>query len=186
MSIAPLLTRLRETARADIDRRLDDARASARRAEDAAAADLERRHEHALADRQAALDRDRDRELGAARDVAARETLAASERLIMRVLGAARVAAADYARQPAASAWLARTLAEAASFLPDGPATARTGIVSAPTLPGVTMSPAEFLGVMVESADHRVLVDASFERFLRAERARLAQDIMRRLDVESP
>lgn len=188
MTIAPLLGQLRDSARTESERRLEAAREEARRIVSAAAAALERRKQQELERRTATWSRDRERVLNESRVAAARETLAASERLIVRVLTRAGERAAEFARSREAAQWMARTIASAIDFLPEGPIVIRTSIPGGAAavqacdpVREVREAPAQGqAGVMLESAGGDVRVEATLERFLRDERARLAQMIIAR------
>jgi vacuolar-type H+-ATPase subunit E/Vma4 len=185
MTIAPLLGQLRETARAEADHRLENARAQAARLVDVASDRLARQHAAAMADRSASWSRDRERHVASAREAAARATLAAGEALVARVLRATVEQAAEWRDSDAAAAWLRRTVEDGAGFLPDGPVTVRTTLEPAWVGPlagrTVQVVPGESsLGVVLVSAGRDVLVDATLERFVVAERARLAQAILAR------
>jgi vacuolar-type H+-ATPase subunit E/Vma4 len=189
MTIAPLLGQLRDSARAERERLLEAAREEARRLVNAATAALERRRQLELEQRTAAWSRDRERLLNESRVAAARETLAASDRLVTRVLKCAGERAAEFGRGPEAEQWLARTVASAIDFLPDGPIVIRTSLAGGAAAvracaPGreVREAPAEGQsGVLLESARGEVRVEATLERFLRDERARLSQMILARV-----
>jgi len=188
MTIAPLLGQLRDSARAESERRLEAAREEALRLVDAATAALERRKQQELERRAATWSRDRERVLNESRVAAARETLAAGDRLVTRVLKVAGERAAEFAAGPDAARWLARTIANAIDFLPDGPIVVRTSFIggaaavhaSAPARE-VREAPMQGQsGVILESAGGAVRVEATLERFLLDERARLAQMIIGR------
>lgn len=189
MTIAPLLGQLRDSARAERERLLEAAREEARRLVNAAARALERRRQQEIEQRTAAWSRERERLLNESRVAAARETLTASDRLVTRVLKCAGERAAEFARGPEANLWLARTVASAIDFLPDGPIVIRTSFGGGTAAvrgcaPGreVREAPAECQsGVTLESAGGEVRVEATLERFLRDERARLAQMIIARV-----
>ena len=111
--------------------------------------------------------------------VPARGILAACDRLVSRVFDAAVRRAARLAGSRAAAGWAATTAGAAATYLPDATFAVRAS-------PGLSCSPAAVasvdsaLGIVVESADGRVRVEATLERFLVSERARLAQAIVAR------
>lgn len=182
MTIGPLLDQLRDSARADTGKVLADARDAARRLVEAAAARLEHRREAALVQRAAEWSRERERQLDAAREAAARDVLAASERLVTRALDGARQRAGNPAWKDPHLAWLATTVPAAAGYLPDGPVTVHVGgEAPGPLLPGRPVRVERLgapLGAILESGDGRARVDATLERFLRAERPRLAQAIV--------
>jgi vacuolar-type H+-ATPase subunit E/Vma4 len=194
MTIAPLLGQLRDSARAESERRLDIARAEAGRLVDAATAALERRRQAELERRAATWSRERERRLDESRVAAARETLAASEGLVTRVLQCAVERAAEIVRGPEAAHWLAVTIANAIDFLPDGPVVVRTALgggaaavrACAPGREVREMPEPDHSGVVLESAGGEVRVDVTLARFLRAERARLAQAIIARATGKSP
>jgi vacuolar-type H+-ATPase subunit E/Vma4 len=188
MTLAPLLGQLRDSARDESERRLEAARDEARRLENAAAAGLERRRQQELERRAATWSRDRERVLNESRVAAARETLAASDRLVTRVLKCADERAAESARGPGATQWLSRPIASAIDFLPDGPIVVRTSFAGGAaavraSAPGRDVREAPIQGqsgVILESSGGEVRVEATLERFLRDERARLAQMIIGR------
>lgn len=188
MTIAPLLGQLRDSARAERERVLDAAREEGRRVLNAATADMERRRQQEVERRSEGWSRHRERVLNESCVAAARETLAASDRLVTRVLECASERAAEYAHGPEAEQWLARTVASAMDFLPDGPILIRTSFKGGAAAvracaPGreVREVPDEgTAGVILESAGGEVRVEATLHRFLRDERARLAQMIMAR------
>jgi vacuolar-type H+-ATPase subunit E/Vma4 len=189
MTIAPLLGQLRDSARTESERRLEAAREEARRLVIAATAALERRRQQALDRRAATWLRERERVLDESRVAAARETLAASDRLVTRVLKCAGDRAAEFARGGDADRWLASTVASAIDFLPDGPIVVRTSFAggaaaaraSAPEREVREEPIAGQSGVVLESAGGAVRVEATLERFLRDARPRLAQMIIARV-----
>lgn len=194
MTIAPLLGELRDTARAEAERRLADARAEAERLTAGAREQLARRRETLLRHRSDELARDRERRLDEARDAAARETLAASEQLVARVLSRAIERSARRAGGTDAARWLAATIPVALEFLPDGAVVLRSSDPTAMTVarraaPGreIAVEAGESpLGVVAATAAGDVRVDATIERFLRAERPRLAQAIVARATESMP
>jgi len=189
MTIAPLLGQLRDSARTESERRLEAAREEARLLLTAATATLERRRQQELERRADTWSRDRERVLNESRVAAARETLAASDRLVTRVLQCASDRAAEFTRGGDADRWLASTLGNAIDFLPDGPIVVRTSFAGGAAAaracaPGreVREEPLEGQsGVVLESAGGKVRVEATLERFLRDERPRLAQMIIARV-----
>jgi vacuolar-type H+-ATPase subunit E/Vma4 len=183
MTIAPLLGQLRTSAQAEVDRRLEAAREEARQLLEVASRQHERRHEAELERRSAEWSRDRDRQLEAARDTASRETLAACDRLVERVLRSALERAPARSGSAAAAAWVDDTVQQAIEYLPEGPVILRTGTGAAPpaTLRNRDVrveGGGSALGVILRAADGAVRVEATFEQFLRAGRARLAQAIV--------
>lgn len=184
---APLLAQLQDTARQDVARHLDAARREADTIRADARARIGRRVARALDDRHADRARDREGQLAAARVDAGRITLAARERLVERVLAAAMERARLRGEDEAARAWLADTLRDALAFLPEGPVVVstddpRAGAVALEVAPArsVTFEPLGAPGMRVRSSDGAVMVDATLERHLRAERARLAIAIIAR------
>ena len=187
VTMAPLLGRLREAAREDIDTRLVAARAEAQHLIDAARERLTSQQASTLHRRRQDLERDRERRRHEARDAATREILAAGERLIDRVMRRV-LEQAGYARDwPETGAWMRHALSIALEFLPEGPFVLRTSHPGALELaqrvaPGrdaQLAAPDSTLGMMVGTPDGRLLVHATLERFLHAERPRLAQAIVR-------
>ena len=188
MTIAPLLGQLRNTARTERERRLDAARDEAERLEAGAAATLERRRQLERERRTAEWSRERERRLDDARAAAARDTLAASDRLVRRVLACVRERAAEFDRAPEAAQWRAATIASAIEYLPDGPVVLRTAHAGsaaavracAPGREVREVAGQDVTGVVLETAGGDVRVEATLERFLHSERARLTQMIVAR------
>ncbi|HEX9563078.1 MAG TPA: hypothetical protein VF981_03875 [Gemmatimonadaceae bacterium] len=182
MTDAPFLGQLRATARAEADTRRAAAGTEAQRLLLAAQERLARQRSLAIDGRRADLARERDRRLDAARAEAGRSTLAARERFLERVFSSVHVRAPAQLAQPEGAEWLARTVTDALSYLPDGPVVVRTGDSRAITIVGnaapgrsAAVEPAgDSPGAVVEAADGSVRVVATLDRFLRAERPRLA------------
>lgn len=185
-AMAPLVGRLRETAREDIDTRLGAARAEAQRLIDAARERLTGLQSATLNRRRTELEADRDRRRHEAHEAAIREILAAAERLVDRVMQRAVEHAAQCRDRPDTGAWMRNTLVAALEFLPPGPLLLRTNHTGALEVARdvapdreVQLAPLDSpLGMTVGTPDGRVVVNATLERFLRAERPRLTQAIL--------
>jgi vacuolar-type H+-ATPase subunit E/Vma4 len=187
-SVAPLLAQLQDDAQQDVARRLDDARRDAATIREDARARVARRLARALDERRATLALERERQLAAAQVDAGRITLAARERLVERVLAAATDCTRLQCQGEAARAWLSRTLRDALAFLPEGPVILSTddphaGAVATEVAPGrsLTVEPLGAPGMRASASDGAVIVDATLERHMRAERSRLAIAIVARV-----
>lgn len=184
----PLLSELRSTAEAEAAAIVAAARQEADQRLDAARARLAHHHDRALAERREVLEREQATRVDAARAAAGQATLDVRGRFIARVLEAARNRAAERWRNARDTDWVRRTLDDLVGYLPDGPA-----ILHVP--PGTPATPPadrewrfealeDSSGIIVASADGSVRVDATLDHFLRAERAGLAQAIVRRVEDE--
>jgi vacuolar-type H+-ATPase subunit E/Vma4 len=189
VTAAPLLDRLRRDADAEVARRLDAARARAA----SIIAELEARLSRQRAERLDAarrdVERETERERAAATARANQLRLAARERFTCRALEAAQERAAARGAQPAVAAWVTRNLDGALECFPPGPLVVRTAPVLASALRSlgergsrtleVRPDPSLALGIVVESPDGALRVDATLESVLRAERARLVIELIR-------
>jgi vacuolar-type H+-ATPase subunit E/Vma4 len=192
--VNPLLDQLIRDADAEVNRRLDDARARAA----AFASDLEARLEQQRAEKLAAVQHEVERETerlrGQARQRANEVTLAARERFVNRVLDTVRTRAAALGGKPAVIEWVTRNLPAALDCFPSGPVVVRASPALVPTVRGLDQRegrPVEIredgtllLGTVVESPDGQLAVDATLETLLRAERPRLAIRLVRAAEGE--
>ena len=188
MTVTPLVEHLRRDADAEAARRVDEARAAA--AHMAAEVEL-----HLTSTRATSLEAARQavaRETDARRDAARMRgnevTLVARQRFVTRVLGAASVRAPERAGDRALAAWLARNLDAALRCLPPGPAIVRASTALIPIVESFVRRDGSLElceddaltpGVVVETADGALRVDATLAALLHAERPRLAIWLLR-------
>lgn len=189
MGVAPLLEHLQHDVAAEVATRLEGARETARRS----AAELDARLTQARATRVEAARREIARATEARRDAARQQaneiTLVARQGFVTRVLDTAIAGSVGRSSDPTVAGWLSRNLETALSCLPPGPARVRTP----PALAHVTRSVAQRIGralevqedatltpgIVVESADGALRVDATLRRLLTAERPRIAIWLLR-------
>jgi vacuolar-type H+-ATPase subunit E/Vma4 len=190
-SSSDLLSVLGRSADAEIAALLSDARATAGSVLEAARTRRDRRREAALAGRRTVLAHERERRLDGTRTEVADRTLRARDRFVSRVLTIARERVTPAMQGPDGGAWLSRTLASSAAFLPPGEAVLAASHPDAAEIahrvePGRRWSSSpldESSGAVVAAADGSVRIDATFERFVRAERSRLAQSLVARVQA---
>jgi vacuolar-type H+-ATPase subunit E/Vma4 len=184
---------LHEAADAEAGAIRSDARLAADRLLDAARTRANRHREAVLADRRSDLAREREGQLDAARADASRLMLAARERFVSRVFRRGIERAPHGLSGPDGAAWLTSTVRDALEYLPPGgvilhtPDPRATAIASqVDAARAWSVRPLrDASGVIVESDDGIVRVDATFERFIRAERPRLAQALVARIGEPS-
>jgi vacuolar-type H+-ATPase subunit E/Vma4 len=189
----PLLAELRAAAEAEAGGLLAKAQADAAALVAAARERAARRRDARLAERRATLALEAGMRLDAARADAAREGLRAREGFIERVLEAAIQRARHSGLGPHGDRWLERTLAELVAFLPPGAATVEATSREAGTIArradpnrSWTVRPLpDSSGAAVEAGDGSLRIDATLDRFVRAERARLAQALVARLGTST-
>lgn len=183
----PLLSELRATAESEAAAIRTAAHAEAEAQLESARARLARQHERVLAAERATLEREAGSRLDTARVAAGRAVLAAREQFIARVFDAARKEALVRWNDARAGAWLRQALEDIDGYLPDGPAIVRaprgTALPDGQGRPWRLESLDHSSGIIVASGDGTVSVDATFDRFLAARRARLAQDIVQRVEA---
>ncbi|MFI5310908.1 MAG: hypothetical protein ACHQQ3_06715 [Gemmatimonadales bacterium] len=193
----PLLEQIRRDSASAADARIAAARADAERLDVETAARLAHRRAAAVADRErsgaAALEATR----AETTQRVSRETLASRAAALDRIFATALVQMQALAAHPRLGAALGRALADALTYLPDGPVTVRcapdaAGAVRA-ALPGLSRDTITVredasvpLGAIVESADGVIAVDGTFLRRLARERPRLAIAIARQLEAPPP
>jgi vacuolar-type H+-ATPase subunit E/Vma4 len=193
----PLLEQIRGDATAAADARIAAARAEAVRLDAETMARLAHRRATAVADRERAGASALEATRAETSQRVSRETLASRAAALDRIFAAALLQLQALAAHPRLGAVLGRALADALTYLPDGPVTVRC----APDVAGaVRAALAELgrdtitvreedgvpLGAIVESADGAIAVDATFLRRLARERPRLAITITRQLEATSP
>jgi vacuolar-type H+-ATPase subunit E/Vma4 len=192
-SSTDLLAALGGSADAEVAALLSDARATAGSVLEAARTRRDRRREAAIAGRRTALAHDRERRLDVTRAEVADRSLRARDRFLTRVLAMARERLSPALHGSDGAAWLARTLASSAAFLPPGGAVVAASHPDAAQIaqrvePGRCWSVApleDSSGAVVAAADGSVRIDATFERFVRAERSRIAQALVSRVQAGS-
>lgn len=190
-SSSDLLSALGRSADEEVAALLSDARATAESVLEAARARRDRRREAALHVRRTALARERERRLDATRAEVADRTLRARDRFVTRVLAMARESLTPAMQGPDGEAWLARTLESSVAFLPPGGAVVAASHPDAAGIaqrvePGRRWSVApleDSSGAVVAAADGSVRIDATFERFVRAERSRISQALVARVQA---
>lgn len=190
-----LLEQLRRDARAASEQRLAAARAEALRLRNASDEQLAQRRTAQLAARErvhsAALDRARSE----ARTRTAREWLAARAEALDKVFVAAHETLAARSGDPRFVVAVAGIARDALPYLPPGDASARCATSLAPAVrtalqsqaPGqpalrVIEDDAVATGVVLETADRSLAIDATFARRLSRERPRLAIEVARQLE----
>jgi vacuolar-type H+-ATPase subunit E/Vma4 len=193
----PLLEQIRGDAASASDARVAAARAEAERMDAETMAHVVHRRAAAVTDheRSSALALEATR--AETSQHVSRETLASRAAALDRIFAAAVVQLQALAAHPRLGAVLGSALADALTYLPDGPVTVRC----APVVAGaVRAALAELgrdtitvreedgvpIGAIVESADGAIAVDATFLRRLARERPRLAITITRQLEATSP
>jgi vacuolar-type H+-ATPase subunit E/Vma4 len=195
----PLLDQIRRDAAAAAEARVASARQDAARLDTESTARLEHRRASAVEDRE----RSRVAALEAARaetsQRVSRETLSSRAAALDRVFAAALLQMQALAAHPRLGAVLGRALADALTYLPDGPVTVRcardVAVAVRAAVAGVagvgrdTITVREDdgvpLGAIVEAADGTIAVDATFVRRLARERPRLAITIARQMEATS-
>lgn len=192
---AALLEQLRRDARAASEQSIAAARAEASRLRNASDERLAQLRTAELAARArihaAALDRAR----SDARTRTAREWLAARAEALDRVFVAAHEALACRSGEPRFLAAVAGIAHDALAYLPPGDASARCAASLAQAVRTVLESQASgrpglrvieddaiATGVVLETADRSLVIDATFARRLTRERARLAIEVARQLE----
>jgi vacuolar-type H+-ATPase subunit E/Vma4 len=197
VTVAPLLQHLLRDADADAERRRAAARARARESIAEAGARLDRRRAALLAARARELARERELHLGAATRRASEATASARRRFVTRVLEAVIERAGTVAALPAAVGRLACDLDEARAFLPEGAVVVRCHpSLAGPVRAMVADAPAGSVrvvddaalspGLVVETPDGSIRVDATLRARLEAGHARLSIDLVRQVREESP
>jgi vacuolar-type H+-ATPase subunit E/Vma4 len=193
----PLLEQIRGDATAAADARIAAARAEAERLDTETMARLAHRRATAVTDRErsgaSALEATR----AETSQRVSRETLASRAAALDRIFAAALLQLQALAAHPRLGAVLGPALADALTYLPDGPVTVRCAPVVAGAVRAAlaelgrdTMTVREDdgvpLGAIVESADGAIAVDATFLRRLARERPRLAITMARQLEATPP
>lgn len=189
VTATPLLEHLRRDAEAEAARLVDAARDAALRLDHELGARLTSMRTAALeATRQQVV-----RETEVRRDVARRRanevTLSARQRFVNRALEAASVRAPERARDPALAAWLIRNFHAALGCLPPGPAIVRAPAALTSVIrtlarnagPALEVREDDSLspGVVAETPDGALRVDATLASVLRSERPGLAIWLLR-------
>ena len=193
----PLLEQIRGDATAAAAARVAAARADAERLSAEATARVEHRRVAAVADRErshvAALEATR----AETAQRVSRETLSSRAAALDRVFAAALLQMQSLAAHPGLGAVLGRALADAVTYLPDGPVTVRcardVAVAVRAAVAGLGRGAITVredddvpIGAIVESSDGAIAVDATFLRRLARERPRLAITIARQMEATSP
>lgn len=193
----PLLEQIRRDAAAAADARVAAARVEAERLDAESTARVLHRRAAAVADHERSSASALEATRAETSQRVSRETLASRAAALDRIFAAAVLQMQALATHPRLGAVLGRALADALTYLPDGPVTVRcapdvAGVVRvvAAELDHGTITVREDkdvpLGAIVESADGAIAVDATFLRRLVRERPRLAITMTRQLEATSP
>ncbi|MFI5310995.1 MAG: V-type ATP synthase subunit E family protein [Gemmatimonadales bacterium] len=189
----PLLEQIRRDAAASAEARVTTARAEAERTRSEARERSGRNRALALAARERALAGALDAARAEASQRVSRETLASRAAALDRIFTAAAALLQTLAADPRLGAALGKVIADALTYLPDGPATVRApapvvaavrGILTASGRDAVAVrvDDSVALGAIVESTDGAVAIDVTFARQLERARKRLSIAIMRKLE----
>lgn len=181
----PLLDALHRKAEAETQSRRTAAGAEAERIRADAETEIARHVAAATAERASALDAMQDADRAECLQRLTRETLTARAEALDRVFSAAAARIETRCAHAGLGTALKTMIADALSYLPDGPAQLRC---ASATIPAVQAAIATLgrdalqvredatvpLGVLAESGDGSIVVDATFARRLVRERPRLA------------
>jgi vacuolar-type H+-ATPase subunit E/Vma4 len=190
MPIAHLLEALEREARAEADRMLEEARATAAGIAREADERLALRRADALGTREAELRAAGEARLGEARQAARRRVLEARHRLLERVFVGTRALFPAAISDPAYRTALPEHLAEALQAVGEGPAAVRCPEALVPVVRAavagrkdlaVQADPAAPPGVTVVTADGVIEVDDTLDGRLERLRPRLALEVLARL-----
>lgn len=190
-----LFEQLRRDARAASEQCIAAARAEALRLRNASDKQLAQQRADQLAARQRAHSAALDRARSDARTRTAREWLTARAEALDHVFVAAHKTLAARSGDPRFVVAVAGIARDALPYLPLGDASARCAASLAPALRAVLESQlpggpglrviednAVATGVVLETADRSLSIDATFERHLSRERPRLAIEVARQLE----
>lgn len=190
-----LFEQLRRDAREASEQRIAAARAEALRLSNASDERLAQERAAQLAARERAHSAALDRAQSDARTRTAREWLAARAEALDQVFVAAHETLAARSADPRFIAAVAAIARDALSYLPPGDASARCATALAPAVRDMLESRATgrpelrvieddavATGVVLETADGSLAIDATFARHLARERPRLAIEVAQRLE----
>jgi vacuolar-type H+-ATPase subunit E/Vma4 len=184
---------LQRNADAEAEVRRTAAASEAARIRSDADARLDRHVAAATAEKLSALSTLEEATRAAALQRVARDTMTARAEALDRVFAAAAARIETRRTHAGLAAALAVMIPDALSYLPDGPAQLRCSAAAAAAVRGAIAGLARDglavaeddtvpLGVMAETADRSIIVDATFVRRLTRERPRLAIEVANQLE----